>query len=96
MGHGGDFAALFRLALLALGLSKTRAAALLSVDKSLVGRWAAGAVRPTQHNLTRITALVAGRSKGSRCRTGIAGRTISPAWSVSTPSWPGVAWPLQP
>jgi transcriptional regulator with XRE-family HTH domain len=59
--HDADFALRFRLALLALGVSRTQAASLLGVDKSLVGRWASGAVRPTEHNLTRITALVAGR-----------------------------------
>jgi hypothetical protein len=64
MRRAGDFAVLFRLALLALGLSKSRAAHLLDVDKSLVGRWASGSVRPTDHNLTRITALVAGRVEG--------------------------------
>ncbi|AIT81970.1 hypothetical protein JI59_20655 (plasmid) [Novosphingobium pentaromativorans US6-1] len=36
-------------------------AAALAVDKSLVGRWASGAVRPTDHNLSRITGLVASR-----------------------------------
>jgi hypothetical protein len=34
---------------------------MLQVDKSLVGRWAAGSVRPSDHNLAKITALVAGR-----------------------------------
>ena len=43
MPRSRQFATLFRLALLALGLSKARAAALLQVDKSLVGRWASGA-----------------------------------------------------
>lgn len=47
------------MALQALGISRTRAAAALAVDKSLVGRWASGANHPTEHNLTRITALVA-------------------------------------
>lgn len=58
MGDGAAFSTLFRIALLALGISKARAAYLLQVDKSLVGRWASGAVRPTEHNLSRITALV--------------------------------------
>lgn len=54
-----NFPALFRLALLALRLSKTKTASLLGVDKSLVGRWAAGTVRPTEHNLSKITQLIA-------------------------------------
>jgi DNA-binding transcriptional regulator YiaG len=53
------FAPLFRVALLALRLSKTKTASLLGVDKSLVGRWAAGTVRPTEHNLAKITQLIA-------------------------------------
>jgi transcriptional regulator with XRE-family HTH domain len=52
------FPDLFRLALLALRLSKTKTASLLGVDKSLVGRWAAGTVRPTEHNLAKITQLI--------------------------------------
>jgi hypothetical protein len=55
---------LFRLALQALGLSRGRAAAMLQVDKSLVGRWVAGSVRPSGHNLSKITALVAERVPG--------------------------------
>jgi hypothetical protein len=64
MGATSDFAARFRLALQALGLSRGRAAAALAVDKSLVGRWCAGSVRPSDHNLTRITALVAAQVPG--------------------------------
>ena len=56
--HGG-FAARFCLALKAIGHSKGRAAARLGVDKSLVGRWAAGTVRPSEHNLAKVTAMVA-------------------------------------
>jgi hypothetical protein len=59
-----DFSRLFALALQALGLSRGRAASLLQVDKSLVGRWAAGSVRPSDHNLAKITALVAERVPG--------------------------------
>jgi transcriptional regulator with XRE-family HTH domain len=57
-GQGG-FAARFRLALKAIGFSRGRAAAALGCDKSLVGRWASGAVRPSENNLARITALFA-------------------------------------
>lgn len=59
MAESKDFAVKFTLALGSLGLSRGRAAAKLEVDKSLVGRWASGAVRPSEHNLARITALVA-------------------------------------
>jgi hypothetical protein len=64
MGAATDFSARFRLVLSALGLSRGRAAAALAVDKSLVGRWCAGSVRPSDHNLSRITALVAAKVCG--------------------------------
>src|SRR5688500_13314749 len=59
MSLGNAFAIKFTLALKALGLSRGRAAASLQVDKSLVGRWASGTVRPSDHNLANITRLVA-------------------------------------
>jgi transcriptional regulator with XRE-family HTH domain len=59
MGADEDFAARLRLMFQRIGLSRGRAAALLGVDKSLVGRWWSGAVRPSDHNLSRITALAA-------------------------------------
>lgn len=52
------------LVLKALSLSRARMAADLAVDKSLVGRWASGKVRPSAHNLARLTALIAGRRPG--------------------------------
>ncbi len=64
VGDTPAFSVLFRIALLALGISKARAASLLQVDKSLVGRWAAGSVKPTEHNLARITSLLAERVPG--------------------------------
>jgi transcriptional regulator with XRE-family HTH domain len=60
----GGFAARFRLALKAIGYSRGQAAAALGVDKSLVGRWASGAVRPSEHNVARVTGLVAARHPG--------------------------------
>ena len=64
MGVETDFAVRFRLVLHALGLSRGRAAVELKVDKSLVGRWAAGAVKPSDNNLANITSLVARRIAG--------------------------------
>lgn len=61
VGDTPAFSVLFRIALLALRISKAQAASMLQVDKSLVGRWAAGTVKPTEHNLSRITDLVAER-----------------------------------
>ena len=58
------FSANLRLVLKALSMSRGRLASVLGVDKSLVGRWASGAVRPSSHNLERLTHLVAERRHG--------------------------------
>jgi transcriptional regulator with XRE-family HTH domain len=52
------------LVLKALSMSRGRLAAELCVDKSLVGRWASGAVTPSAHNLENLTRLVATRCAG--------------------------------
>lgn len=57
------FSAKLDLALKALSISRGRLAADLGVDKSVVGRWVTGAVRPS-HNLSGLTALIAGRVPG--------------------------------
>lgn len=59
-----DFGAKLNLALKAFSLSRGRLAAELKVDKSLVGRWVAGAVTPSAHNLAALTGLVARRVPG--------------------------------
>ena len=53
-----------RLVLKALVLSRTGLAAALNADKSLVGRWVAGTVTPSEHNLAKLTRFVAGRIDG--------------------------------
>ncbi len=53
-----DLAAKLTLGLRAASLSRVELASRLGVDKSLVGRWLSGAVHPTEHNLTRLTALL--------------------------------------
>jgi transcriptional regulator with XRE-family HTH domain len=58
------FAEKLRLVLKALVLSRTGLASALNVDKSLVGRWAAGTVTPSEHNLANLTRFVAGRVDG--------------------------------
>ena len=58
------FAAKLTLALKALNLSRAQLAQVLGVDKSLVGRWASGAVKPSQHNLARLSTLIAERRPG--------------------------------
>jgi transcriptional regulator with XRE-family HTH domain len=52
------------LVLKALSMSRGRLAADLGVDKSLVGRWASGAVTPSAHNLENLTRLVATKRDG--------------------------------
>lgn len=52
------------LALKVLSMSRGRLAAELEVDKSLVGRWASGTVRPSGHNLERLTRLLAEKLPG--------------------------------
>jgi hypothetical protein len=52
------------LALKRLSMSRARLAADLVVDKSVVGRWVTGAVQPSGHNLSRLSALIAGRIPG--------------------------------
>jgi hypothetical protein len=47
------------LVLKALSMSRGRLAAELGVDKSLVGRWASGAVTPSALNLENLTKLIA-------------------------------------
>ncbi len=60
----GEFAARLVLILKALSLSRGRLAADLGVDKSLVGRWCAGSVVPSSHNLARLTQHFATRQPG--------------------------------
>jgi len=52
------------LALKRLSMSRARLAADLSVDKSVVGRWISGVVQPSGHNLSRLSALIAGKIPG--------------------------------
>lgn len=59
-----SFGGKLRLVLKALSLSRTGLAAALNVDKSLVGRWAAGSVIPSEHNLANLTRFVATRIDG--------------------------------
>lgn len=58
------FATKLNLVLKALTMSRGRAAAEAGVDKSLMSRWASGAVMPSAHNLANLTAMVARRKPG--------------------------------
>lgn len=58
------FSAKLDLILKALSMSRGRLAAELGVDKSLVGRWASGAVTPSAHNIENLTRLVATKRTG--------------------------------
>lgn len=48
----------------ALSISRGRLAQEAAVDKSLVGRWVAGSVSPSAHNLEKLTTALAQRSPG--------------------------------
>ena len=58
------FSAKFEFVLKALCLSRGRLAAGLGLDKSVVGRWARGAGRPSAESLAKLTAFVASRAPG--------------------------------
>jgi transcriptional regulator with XRE-family HTH domain len=58
------FSEKLRLVLKVLSLSGARLAGELNIDKSVVSRWLSGAVRPSAHNLSLLTALVAARTPG--------------------------------
>ena len=63
-GGPAPFSAKLDLVLRALSMSRGRLAAAVGVDKSLVGRWASGAVHPSEHNLANITRVIAERRPG--------------------------------
>lgn len=54
-----SFASRLTLALKLLNISRGRLACELQVDKSVIGRWLAGSVKPAEHNLVRLTAALA-------------------------------------
>lgn len=56
-----DFAAKLVLVMRALSVSRGELAAAIAVDKSLVGRWASGAVSPSDYSLARLSRFVAER-----------------------------------
>lgn len=64
MSAPAAFASKLDLVLKALSMSRGRLAADLGVDKSLVGRWASGAVSPSAHNMENLTRLIASRRPG--------------------------------
>ena len=64
MALSGPFHEKLTLVLKALSMSRGRLAAELGVDKSLVGRWASGAVSPSSHNLENLTRLISNRCTG--------------------------------
>jgi len=55
-----------RLVLKLLSMSAAKLASELAVDKSVVSRWLNGSVQPSAHNLSRLSAFVAGHLAGFR------------------------------
>lgn len=60
------FSEKLRMVLKMLSMTSAQLASELEVDKSVVSRWLKGAVQPSTHNLSRLSALVAGRIGGFR------------------------------
>ena len=59
-----DFGPRLALALQRLNLSRDQVSGAVAVDKSVVSRWVRGHVKPSDHNLTRLTRLIAERAPG--------------------------------
>src|ERR1022692_1923743 len=66
MASTTSFSDNLRLVLKLLSMSAAKLASELAVDKSVVSRWLNGSVQPSAHNLSRLSALVAGRLAGFR------------------------------
>ena len=64
MAASTPFSENLRLVLKLLSISAAKLASELAVDKSVVSRWLNGSVQPSAHNLSRLSALVAGRVDG--------------------------------
>jgi transcriptional regulator with XRE-family HTH domain len=59
-----SFADKLELALKILSMSRSQLAAELGVDKSVASRWVSGSVKPSAHNLSQLTAMIARRTAG--------------------------------
>lgn len=81
-----DFAGRLRLALKQANISPAALGAAVGVDKSVVSRWIAGRVRPTQHNLARIAAVLA---------QGLPGFTVL-AFEAPAPAFRALLQPVAP
>jgi transcriptional regulator with XRE-family HTH domain len=58
------FAAKLTLTLKGLSMTRGGLASELGVDKSVIGKWATGAVTPSAHNLAQLSALIGKRVEG--------------------------------
>ena len=54
-----SFGARLALALNASNMSRSQLSASLNVDKSVISRWLSGQVRPSSHNIARVSTLIA-------------------------------------
>lgn len=59
-----QFAEKLELAMKKLSLSRAALAVAVGVDKSVAGRWVAGKVRPSSHNLAKISRVIASELPG--------------------------------
>ncbi len=97
MDHVADFAAKLDLMLKAVSMSRVALAQRLGVDKSLVGRWLAGTVHPGEHNLARLSAILAESFPGFRLSDWFDSLdAIARRHGIERPSVPEDARPLLP
>lgn len=54
-----DFASKLELVMKVLSLSRGGLAAAMGVDKSVAGRWVSGSVKPSSHNLAKLSQVIA-------------------------------------
>lgn len=64
MAANAEFSRKLDLLLKALSISRARLAQEAGLDKSLIGRWVAGTVTPSAHNLERATQALSRRAEG--------------------------------
>ena len=93
---GEPFSAKLTFVLKSLSLSRARLAADLGLNKSVVARWVSGATSPSEHNLARLSALIARSAPGftvldwERDLTGLASLMgVSLSAPASPPAPPG-------
>lgn len=96
MDQARDLPIKLDMMLKAASLSRVELAHQLGVDKSLVGRWLAGTVHPSEHNLARLSLLLADHAEGFRLADWyLPAEDLARRYSMEIPTAPGVS-PAEP